>query len=203
MSLLKNESLILIRYPAPTLSKGHYTKAQPSVILCDGSVQPINGDELALLPEGNREKGSIKIYTEIPMYDDDIIRRNDDKYNVAKVDICTIDNVTDEIDYTCAINDTSFVHTSIVGATGLTIAAGLVELINDGAELVEATDNLDGTYTITSTYRGTSYGIEVDENQSVVNLVANTTEEYRILENKDYSVYTLSHYKLYGFLLHK
>jgi len=201
MSSLSNEPLLLIRYPEPTKSKGHYTKGTPSVISCSGNVQPLNGDELKLLSEGNRKKGSIKIYAEIAMYDDDIIKRNDDKYNVAQIDISTIDVVTDEIDYTCIINSTTFTHTSIVGATDLTIAAGLVAEVNDGSEDVEATDNLDGTYTITSTYRGTSYTIEVDENQSVVNSVANITEEYRILQNKDYSVHDISHYKLYGFLL--
>jgi len=164
-------------------------------------VQPLNGDELKLLSEGNRKKGSIKIYAEIAMYDDDIIKRNDDKYNVAQVDISTIDVVTDEIDYTCIINSTTFTHTSIVGATDLTIAAGLVAEINDGSEDIEATDNLDGTYTTTSAYRGTPYTIEVDDNQSVVNSVANITEEYRILQDKDYSVHDISHYKLYGFLL--
>jgi len=201
MSLISNESLLLIRYPEPTKSKGHYTKGTPSVISCSGNVQPLNGDELKLLSEGNRKKGSIKIYAEIAMYDDDIIKRNDDKYNVAQVDISTIDVVTDEIDYTCIINSTTFTHTSIVGATDLTIAAGLVAEINDGSEDIEATDNLDGTYTTTSAYRGTPYTIEVDDNQSVVNSVANITEEYRILQDKDYSVHDISHYKLYGFLL--
>ena len=203
MSLLTHEPLLLIRYPEPTRLKGHYVKGTPSVISCSGNVQPLNGDELKLLSEGNRKKGSIKIYTEIAMYDDDIIRRNDDKYNVSQVDISTIDNVIDETDYTCIINSTTFTHTSIVGATDLTIAAGLVDEVNDGAEDVEATDNLDGTYTITSTYRGTLYTVEVDENQSVVNSVANITEEYRILQDKDYSVHDISHYKLYGFLLNQ
>jgi len=203
MSLLKHEPLLLIRYPEPTKLKGHYIKGTPSIILCSGNVQPLNGDELKLLSEGNRKKGSIKIYTEISMYDDDIIRRNNDKYNIAQVDICTIDNVIDEIDYTCIINSTTFTHTSIVGATDLTIVAGLVDEINNGSENVEATDNLNGTYTITSIYRGELYTIEIDVNQSVVNSVANITEEYRILQDKDYSVHSISHYKLYGFLLHQ
>ena len=97
MSLLQHEPLILIRYPEPTKIKGHYTKGTPTIILCYGNVQPLNGDELKLLPEGNRTKGSIKIYTEISMYDDDIIRRNNNKYNISQIDICTIDNVIDQI----------------------------------------------------------------------------------------------------------
>lgn len=201
MSLLTHEPLLLIRYPEPTRLKGHYVKGTPSVISCSGNVQPLNGDELKLLPEGNRKKGSIKVYTEITMYDDDIIRRNDDKYNIAKIDISTIDNIIDETDYTCIINNTTFTHTSIVGATDLTIVAGLVASINNGSENIEATDNLDGTYTITSIYRGELFTIEVDVNQSVVNSIANITEEYRILQDKDYSVHDISHYKLYGFLL--
>lgn len=203
MSLLKHEPLLLIRYPEPTKLKGHYIKGVPTVISCSGNVQPLNGDELKLLSEGNRKKGSIKIYTEITMYDDDIVRRNDDKYNIIQVDISTIDNVIDEIDYTCIINSTTFTHTSVISATDLTIVAGLVDKINDGSENIEATDNLDGTYTIVSIYRGEPYTIEVDDNQSIVNSVANTTEEYRILQDKDYSVHGISHYKLYGFLLHQ
>jgi len=203
MSFLTYEPLLLIRYPEPTKSKGHYTKGTPTIISCSGNVQPLNGDELKLLSEGNRKKGSIKIYTEITMYDDDIIRRNDDKYNIFQIDICTIDNIIDETEYTCSINSTTYTHTSIIGATNLTIVAGLVDKINNGSENIEATDNLDGTYSITSIYRGTSYTIEVDENQSVVNSVANITEEYRILQDKDYSVHSISHYKLYGFLLNQ
>jgi len=201
MSLLKYEGILIFRWPEPTKVKGHYIQGDPTVFLTDANVQPINGDEFLLLPEGNRIKGSLKIYTETPIYDNDVARRDQDKYNVAQSDICTIDNIIDSIDYTCTINSTIFTHTSIIGATALTIASGLVSEINGGSELVTATDNLDGTYTLISDYRGSPYTLETDVNQSFVNSAANITEEYKIMQDKDYSVHSLGHYKAYGFLM--
>ena len=77
----------------------------------------------------------------------------------------------------------------------------MVSEINGGSELVTATDNLDGTYTLISDYRGSPYTLETDVNQSFVNSAANITEEYKIMQDKDYSVHSLGHYKAYGFLM--
>lgn len=203
MSLLKNESILIIRYPTPTLVKGHYIQGTPSFIYALANVQPINGDELLLLPEGNRKKGTIKIYSETEIIDNDILRRVDNRYtyNIAQINTCTVDVALDSTDYTCTINGTVFTHTSIVGATILTIVAGLVSEINLGSELVTAVDNLDGTYTLTSDIKGTLFTVSVDVNQSVVLDVENITEEYKIMQDKDYSVHDIPHYKVYGFLM--
>lgn len=44
--------------------EGVWTPAAPSTFDIEGSLQPLNGRELLLLPEGERSKGSWKLYTE-------------------------------------------------------------------------------------------------------------------------------------------
>jgi hypothetical protein len=65
--------------------------------------------------------------------------------------ILLVDTIADNTDYTVTINGTDFTIDSGVGATNLTIAAALVAEIDGGAEPVDATDNVDGTFYITGT----------------------------------------------------
>lgn len=69
----------------------------------------------------------------------------------------SIDTVVDSTDYTVTINGTEFTYNSGVGATNLSIAAGLEAAINLGSEPVTATDDLDGTITLDADVAGTAF----------------------------------------------
>lgn len=52
-----------VREEPGTYTKGKYTKGTTSVINFNASVQPIRANEQETLPEGLREEGSYKLYT--------------------------------------------------------------------------------------------------------------------------------------------
>jgi hypothetical protein len=79
----------------------------------------------------------------------------------------SVDTVVDDTDYTVTINGTPFVHNSGVAASAISIAAGLVALIDAGAEPVDAVDNLDGTFYIVADVTGEAYTLVVDTNMSI------------------------------------
>lgn len=201
MSLLDNEIIIIIKQSTGTWIKGHYIDGTKVYSYAYASVQPINGDELQNLQEGDRIKGTLKFYSESEMLDDYFLRRKSE--NVKKVATCTVDNVLDSTDYTCTINETEFLFNSGVGATAESIVIGIVNEIENGAEPIEVVDNLDGTYTITANYEGSDYTLEVDTNQSINVDIANITKEYKCMQDKDYSAHNIAHYKAYGFLVER
>lgn len=202
MSLLRQEEILIKRPGVGSYTKGRFVAATPTIISpVYANVQPISGDELLLLPEANRSPDTLKWYSETEIRVDDILKRV--KENVAQVNTCTIDNVVDETDYTCTINGTTFTHTSIIGATALSIVSGLVTLIDAGSSalLISVTDNLDGTYTIESDVVGDAMTITVDSNQSTVEDVANVSKQYRVLQLKNWHGHLIPHYKAYGYLI--
>lgn len=77
----------------------------------------------------------------------------------AMTRIMTVASVKNSTKYTVTINGTPFEFTSDATATDLEIAAGLVGLINAGAEPVTATDNLDGTFDLVEDVAGTIFGL--------------------------------------------
>lgn len=76
--------------------------------------------------------------------------------------------------YTVTINGTDFSNTPSGTPTPITIAAALVASINGGAEPVNATDNLDGTFYINPTIAGTPYTLDVD---GLLSISAYTTSQ--------------------------
>lgn len=67
MSLIPRQSLTGTRTEAGTLVKGRLTPGSTSAINFTASVQPISGDELLSLPEGIREEGMFKLYTDFAL----------------------------------------------------------------------------------------------------------------------------------------
>ena len=201
MDLLENEEIVIKRPTAGSYVKGRHVAGVPEILTCDASVQPLDGDDLLLLPEANRNMDTLKWYSETEIRIDDYLKRASE--NVAQINTCTIDSVVDDTDYVCTINGTSFTYGSGTGATALSIVAGLYALIHAQAAvlLVNATDNLDGSYTLTSAVIGEPITITVDANQSAVEDVANVSKQYRVLKIKDWSSHFIPHYKAYGFLL--
>lgn len=199
--MINDKEIIILRKAAGTWYKGFYTPGTLSIIYAKANSQPLNGEELQKLEEGNRIKGTRKFYSEIEIIEGDIVRRS--KENVAQVETCEVDVVIDSTDYTCTINGNEFLYNSGIGATTLSIVAGLVAAIQSGSELITIIDNLDGTYTITSSVKGTLFTIEVDGNQSINHDVENVTVEYEIMQAKDWHEHNIPHYKTYGLLIGK
>lgn len=201
MTLFDNENIIIIKKTSGTWSKGHHTDGSITYIPATANVQPINDDELQALKEGERVKGTLKFYSETEILKNYFTRRKDE--NVAKIVTCTIDNVLDSTDYTCTINETEFLHNSGVGATAVSIVVGIVTEILGGSELITVVDNLNGTYTITSSIEGTNFTLKVDVNQSFNLDIDNIQKEYKIMQSKNYSSHDIKYYKAYGFLVER
>jgi len=76
-----------------TWSNGLYTKGATTEISIEGSVQPVNGEDLLNLPEAQRSKGVLKIFTDVKLYTvstknnfmADILEYKGDKYEVQEV----------------------------------------------------------------------------------------------------------------------
>lgn len=103
--------------------------------------------------------------------------------------IVTVDDVVNATEYTVAINGTEFAFTSDVDATDLEIAAGLVAAINAGSEPVTATDNADGTYTLTTDTPGTAFSAIPDARQvmgAIIDVVR--VEVASVVDETDYTV---------------
>lgn len=87
--------------------------------------------------------------------------------------VVTVDTAIDVTSYTVKINASVYEYVSGVGATALSIAAGIVAVINgDVNAIVAAIDNLDGTYQINAKVTDTAYTATLDENQSIGTLAA-------------------------------
>jgi len=83
-------------------------------------------------------------------------RKVDDPVGVA------VSDVENDTDYDIYINGTKFSFTSDSDATAAEIAAGLVAAVNAGSEPVTATDDADGTFTLSADVSGTAYTLKID-----------------------------------------
>jgi hypothetical protein len=116
-----------------------------------------------------------------------VLRRQVDDVDIA------ITTVADNTEYTATINDTDFTIDSGGSATDLTIAAALVAAINGGSEPVTATDNSDGTYSLTNDVAGVAYSVLVDSGQTIGALTAagTVTDDLIAIEDADSAWYQL------------
>lgn len=79
----------------------------------------------------------------------------------------SVDTVANITLYTVTIDGTiDFEYTSDASATDLEIAAGLVLLIDAHADYT-ATDDVDGTFSVSNAVNGTAFSVAVDSNMSV------------------------------------
>lgn len=87
MSLITRHDIIIERYAPGAYVDGYYIHGGKSVIETTGNVQPVTGNELLQLPEGDREKDVQKIYSTTELKNDDIITvtATGIKYVVQKV----------------------------------------------------------------------------------------------------------------------
>lgn len=199
MTLLRHEDIIIVIKATGTFHEGKYTEGTISYVTATANIQPLNDTELQMLKEGDRLRDAIKLYSETEIKEDYFIRRKSE--NIKKAVTCSINTVIDSTKYSCIVNDSTFTYDSGIGATAISIAAGLVSLITAGSELVSVVDNLDGTYTITSIVEGTDFNIRHDANQSHVIDIANVKKEYKAMKPRNWSVHSISHYKIIALLV--
>ena len=141
-----------------------YTTGQaPTAQIIAGSmVFALSSD--AVVNAYNNNDGSYNVSSKTPGVNFDVTLDADQTYLVGKA-LVTVDTVVDNTDYTTVIAGTTYTFNSGVGATAISIAAGLAaQMIADPG--VIATDHLDGTYTLTSKVANTFFSLTVDANQS-------------------------------------
>ena len=85
MTVLFTEEYVVTRASAGTHVKGKYVAGSTSSITIEANWQPLNGKELLNLPELQRTRRSIKIYSEDEM-------KGLDKVNKIPADIITIED---------------------------------------------------------------------------------------------------------------
>lgn len=89
--------------------------------------------------------------------------------------VVTVDTVTDSVNYSIVIDGETFTFNSGIGATAITIAAGLVGLINaSGTLAVTATDNLDGTFDLDPDVASTDYAVKIESKLTITYTTATT-----------------------------
>lgn len=199
MTLLRHEEIIIVIKAPGTWHEGKYIDGSISYVETYANIQPLNDTELQMLKEGDRLRDAVKIYSETEIKEDYFIRRKSE--NSKKIITCSIDTVVDSTRYSCIVNDSTFTYDSGIGATAISIAAGIVALITAGSEFVSVEDNLDGTYTITSTVEGTNFNIRHDSNQSFVIDTNNVKKEYKAMKPRNWSIHNISHYKIIALLV--
>lgn len=62
------EDVVLHRFASGTYTAGIYVPGAETLSTIRGSVQPLTTDELLLLPEGQRSRGSFKVYTSTELF---------------------------------------------------------------------------------------------------------------------------------------
>lgn len=112
----------------------------------------------------------------------------------------TIDTVVDSTDYVITINGTDFTFNSGVAATNITIATGLVGVINGGAEPVTAVDGLDGTFALDADVSGvvfsaviTGANFSIDRPIVATDTVANDLAAVQSADSDWYALVLTSH----------
>lgn len=112
MSILNGfntESLGVRRFAAGTRTKGRYTRGTQSSINIDAVAMPINGKERLLLPEGERNREIIKIYSESEFFtadelnnkSADIVTWKGKEYEIINVSDWNNSNFPDLSHYRC------------------------------------------------------------------------------------------------------
>ena len=78
--MLRNEAITITRYGAVTYAKGRPIAGAATTFTGYANIQPLNGEELLQLAEGDRQKNSIKLYTDtIVLKNNDILTNIDGK----------------------------------------------------------------------------------------------------------------------------
>ncbi len=85
MGLLDNESITVKRKAAGAYVNGHYVTGAESNYSALASVQPLSGEEILQLPEADRKRESLKMFTPSEIKVNDTVTRAGRNYEVQKV----------------------------------------------------------------------------------------------------------------------
>jgi hypothetical protein len=84
---LNVEAITVTRSAQGSYVSGRFVPGAPTVTTAAGNVQPLSGKELLLLPEGERQRQVVKIYTGFALESGDIVTRADGiQYDVQAVE---------------------------------------------------------------------------------------------------------------------
>ena len=84
MSLILNEDITINRYTT-SVTKGRSSKALDTTFTEKANIQPLKGNEILQLPEGDRERENMKCYIPFEIkVNDEVIRSDGRKYEVQE-----------------------------------------------------------------------------------------------------------------------
>lgn len=108
MSLLPNEKMTIRREGSGgSYEKGHRVSAADNLLKAEGSIQPLNGKEVLQLPESDRIRQSVKIYSAFAFQTNDIVVRMSDnaEFEVQKVENWCVFNMLQHYRVTAFLRD--------------------------------------------------------------------------------------------------
>ena len=85
MSLLKLESVTLIRKATGSYVDGHYVEGTASSYVIEANIQPLSGKEILQLPEADRTRESLKVFSTSEIRVNDTVTMSTKNYEVQKV----------------------------------------------------------------------------------------------------------------------
>lgn len=107
--------------------------------------------------------------------------------------VVTVSTVVASTNYTITINGLTFTFNSGLAPTAITIALGLVALINASIPLtVTATDNLDGTFDLDPDVASTAYSVKIESKLTIAFTTSTTiANDLTAINNSDSDWYGL------------
>ena len=108
MNLLKNEAIQVNREGSGgDYVDGHRVSAADDTFKGEGSIQPLNGKEILQLPESDRVRQAVKIYTSLSMeVNDKMIRISDNaEFEVHSVENWGVFNMLQHYKVTALLKD--------------------------------------------------------------------------------------------------
>jgi hypothetical protein len=87
------EPITVTRAEQGSYASGRFVAGDTQEYTAAGNIQPLNGKELLQLPEGNRQRQALKIYTAFALENNDTVTRADDvQYETQAVEDWTAFN---------------------------------------------------------------------------------------------------------------
>jgi len=85
--MIYTQAITIKRYAEGSYVNGHYVQGVSISSSAMANIQPLSGAELLLLAKGDREKDTIKVFTNsnTPFYNNDLITYNSTEYRMVKV----------------------------------------------------------------------------------------------------------------------
>lgn len=86
MSLLRHETIIVTRDVNSFTNEGRPQTDSSSAFSTEANIQPLKGDEILQLPDGDRERDNYWCYTDVELKVNDEVTRDGKKFEVHPVE---------------------------------------------------------------------------------------------------------------------